>query len=192
MFLQKLWQDKLSWDKQLPHHIQQEWNKLQQTIPLLSQIRINRKIIQANATNIQIHGFCDSSEIAYSACLYIRSTNAKQHTSCDLLCSTSRVAPLKTLTIPRLELCAAILLAKLFRKAIRALNLTINEAYLWTDTSIVLTWIRTTEQVEDIRWKQSHIHSRRDSVSYMETCTYAIQRSWSNLTRHRPRYTSNF
>jgi len=45
MFLQKLWQDKLQWDELLPIHLQQEWNQLQQTIPKLSHIRINRKVI---------------------------------------------------------------------------------------------------------------------------------------------------
>ena len=102
-FLQKLWQDKLQWDEPLPIHLQQEWNQLHQTIPTLSQIKINRKVICSNATNLQIHGFCDSSEGAYGACLYIRSTDSNNQTFCELLCSTSKVAPLKKLTIPRLE-----------------------------------------------------------------------------------------
>jgi hypothetical protein len=150
MFLQKLWQDKLQWDELLPNHLQQEWNQLQQTIPKLSHLKINRKVICPNATNIQIHGFCDSSERAYGACLYIRSTD-NNATSCQLLCSTSKVAPLKQLTIPRLELCAATLLAKLYKKATHALNTTINESYLWTDSSIVLTWI----QGPPNKWKAS-------------------------------------
>jgi len=142
IFLQGLWQDKLQWGELLPTHLQQRWNKLHQTIPQLSQIKINRKVICPGATNIQLHGFCDSSERAYGACLYIRSTDNNKKTSCELLCSTSKVAPLKQLTIPRLELCAATLLSKLYKKAIHALNLTVNESYLWTDSSIVLTWIQ--------------------------------------------------
>jgi hypothetical protein len=69
IFLQKLWQDKLQWNELLPTHLQQEWNQLLQTIPTLSQLKINRKIICSNATNIQLYGFCDSSKQAYRACL---------------------------------------------------------------------------------------------------------------------------
>jgi len=142
IFLQKLWQDKLQWDELLPAHLQQEWNQLLQTIPNLSQLKINRKVICSNAVNIQLQGFCDSSERPYGACLYMRSTDRNNKSYYELVCSTSKVAPLKLLTIPRLELCAATLLSKLYKKAIGALNLTINVSYLWTDSSIVLTWIQ--------------------------------------------------
>jgi len=46
------------------------------------------------------------------------------------------------LTIPRLDLCAATLLSKLYKKAIRDLNITINESYIRTDSSIALTWVQ--------------------------------------------------
>ena len=61
IFLQKLWQDKLQCDELFPAHLQQQWNQLLQTIPKLSQIKINRNVICSNAVNIQIHGFCDIS-----------------------------------------------------------------------------------------------------------------------------------
>ena len=136
IFLQKLWQDKLPWDEPLPSQLQQQWNHLHQTSPQLSRIKINRKVIRPRATNLQLHGFCDSSERAYGACLFIRSTDVNNKTSSELLCSTSKVAPLKQLTIPSLELCAATLLSKLYKKATHALNITIDQSYLWTDSSI--------------------------------------------------------
>ena len=57
IFLQKLWQDSLQWDELLPAHLQQEWNQLLQTIPKLSQLKINRKVICSNAVNIQLMDF---------------------------------------------------------------------------------------------------------------------------------------
>jgi hypothetical protein len=69
LFLQKLWQDQLHWDDLLPVQFQEEWNQLLQTIPTLSHFKINRKVICPKATNIQLHGFCDSSERTYGACL---------------------------------------------------------------------------------------------------------------------------
>jgi hypothetical protein len=176
IFLQTLWQDKLQWDEQLPVHLQEEWNQLHYTIPDLSQIKNNRKFVCSNATNTHVHGFCDSSERAYGACLYIRSTNKNNETFCELLCSTSNVAPLKQLTIPRLELCAAVLLAKLYKRATRALKITVNESYLRTDSSIVLTWI----QGPSNKWK-TFVGNRfatiqeQNYLCNMETCAISIQ-----------------
>jgi hypothetical protein len=143
-FLQQMWQDNLSGNTQLPTIRHQKWQSRQKTIPQLLQIRINRKVIPANARNIELHAFCDSSELAYGAWLFIRSIDVNQHISSDLLCSTTRVAPQKKLTIPRLELCAVNLLAKLFRKATKALNITFDDVYFLSDSSVVLTWIQGT------------------------------------------------
>ena len=165
LFLQKLWQDRLQCDEQLPAHLKQEWNQLLQTIPKLSQLKINRNVTCSNAVNIQIHGFCDSSQRAYVACLYIRSTDNTNKIFCELLCSTSKVAPQKQLTIPRLELSAGTLLSKLYKKAIGALKLTINESYIWTDTSIVLTWI----QGPPNKWKT--FVGNRDDLIQEETAS---------------------
>jgi hypothetical protein len=171
-FLQKLWQDKLQWDEPLPIHLQQEWNQLHQTIPQLSQIKINRKVICSKATSLQLHGFSDSSERAYGACIYMRSTDVNNKTTCELLCSNSKVAPLKQLTIPRLELCAAALLAKLYKKTVQALNITIDASYLWTDSSIALTWI----QGPPNKWK-----------TFVGNRVAAIQESTTSATwRHVP------
>jgi hypothetical protein len=58
-----------------------------------------------------------------------------------ILCSRSRVAPVKKVSLPRLELCRAILLAGLVDKILPALNVEKNNVHLWTDSTIVLSWI---------------------------------------------------
>ena len=74
-------------------------------------------MLRANATDIQLHGFSDSSEQAYGACLYFCFTDLYGKIICELLCAISKVAPFKKTTLPRLELCGALLLAKLYKKA---------------------------------------------------------------------------
>lgn len=59
-----------------------------------------------------------------------------------MLASKSRIAPIKTLTIPRLELCAAVLLSKLMKSVIEALNLNNLPKYCWSDSMITLQWLK--------------------------------------------------
>ncbi|GFT84339.1 uncharacterized protein TNCV_1609741 [Trichonephila clavipes] len=91
---------------------------------------------------IEIHGFADASERCYGAAVYCKSKNLKSGTLVRLITSKSRVAPIKSLTIPRLELCAAVLLAKLVKRVVAALQLETAELYLWSDSMIVLAWLR--------------------------------------------------
>lgn len=93
--------------------------------------------------NLKLHGFSDASEIAYGACIYLRATYINGKHSSRLLCSKSRVAPLKNLSLPRLELCASLLLAQLVHKILKCLTCKIDSIYLWTDSTIVLSWIQS-------------------------------------------------
>ena len=109
----------------------------------MNDIRINRLVIpHEKPVNIQLHGFCNASEYAYGACLYLRSTDQQHNISSRLLCSKSRVAPVKRVTLPRLELCGAVLLAKLVKKTVPILGIPIHSIYLFTDSTIVLVWMK--------------------------------------------------
>ncbi|XP_015116604.1 uncharacterized protein LOC107040851 [Diachasma alloeum] len=84
-----------------------------------------------------------------SAVIYLKVLN-KGKSQLTLVCSKTKVAPLKRLTIPRLELTAALLLAKLTKYVKDQLNLTNATTYLWTDSSVTLTWISS----HSSRWKE--------------------------------------
>ncbi|GFU72582.1 uncharacterized protein TNCV_3746201 [Trichonephila clavipes] len=90
---------------------------------------------------IEIHGFADASERCYGAAVYCKSKNLKSETLVRLItCKSS--SSIKSLTIPRLELCAAVLLAKLVKRVVAALQLETAELYFWSDSIIVLAWLR--------------------------------------------------
>jgi len=87
-----------------------------------------------------------TSEKAHGTCLYLRSVNQQGEVTTKLLCCKSRVAPVKKVTFPRLELCGALLLAQLIQKTVPPLNLKIDRILLWTDSTIVLSWLAANTQ----------------------------------------------
>nr|CAI5835101.1 unnamed protein product [Callosobruchus analis] len=143
ILIQKLWQIQLSWDEQIPPELQAKWIDIKGQLPKLHDIEIPRHVTQTSTVSCQLHGFADASESAYGACIYIRSINQSGKIESHLLTAKSRVAPLKCLTLPRLELCAAVLLVHLYEKVINSITLKIDSEYFWTDSTIVLSWINT-------------------------------------------------
>ena len=142
VLLQRLWLEKLSWDETLPVELRSEWLEYRTKLSFLKSIKILRHIICSELTEIQLHGFPDASKTAYGACMYLRSQDIDGNIYTRLLCSESRVAPLQTQSILRLELCGALELAKLCSKIKLAIDLPINKKFLWCDATIVLGWLK--------------------------------------------------
>ncbi|XP_071878302.1 uncharacterized protein [Bombus fervidus] len=143
MLLQRIWTLKIDWDESLPADVHTEWRKYYTQLPLLNNIRFPRKTIIKSAAEIELHGFCDASEKAYGACIYLRTITPDGHVWIRLLTAKSKVAPLKSLTIPRLELSGALLLTSLTTTVRQALQNNISRTVYWTDSTIVLHWINT-------------------------------------------------
>jgi hypothetical protein len=138
-----LWLQKIGWDEELPHDLQETWKKLYWQLPALNNTSVPRlvKINSQQITTTQIHGFCDALERASGACVYVCSGNATGNLHSQLLCSKSRVSPVKQVSIPRLELCGARLLAWLIMKVLPILCMPMDSVHLWTDSRLVLTWL---------------------------------------------------
>ncbi|XP_048506918.1 uncharacterized protein LOC125500006 [Athalia rosae] len=149
IILQRLWLSKISWDESVPLDIHTMWTQYVGQLHRLQHIKIPRLVKTPSPDTIELHGFCDDSEAAYGACLYIRSHTQNGTWTSRLLCAKSKVAPIKNVSLPRLELCGALLLAQLSHKATRALRMNIDRSYFWSDSTITLAWIKG----EPCQWK---------------------------------------
>ena len=121
LLFQELWELHLDWDEEVPGNLREKHEKWREELPLLATISLPRCYYFGEpALSTELHGFSDPSEAAYSAVIYIRSTYANSPPTCM---SKTKVAPVKTLTIPRLELCGATLLAKILSTTRDTLNI---------------------------------------------------------------------
>jgi len=92
----------------------------------------------------QLHHFADASEKSYAAVTYSRIVDVHDNIHCSFLMGKSRLAPIKAISIPRLELSAAALSVKLDKMLKEELQVPIHESVFWTDSTTVLGYIKNT------------------------------------------------
>nr|CAH7757849.1 unnamed protein product [Callosobruchus chinensis] len=120
ILLQRLWLQNLTWDEPVPPEIQTLWAQLRHELPSLNSLEIPRHVQCNYLMTIQLHTFCDASEDAYCALAYTRSVDNDGSVYVQLLCAKVKVAPLKRTTLPRLELCGALIAARLTETIIQS------------------------------------------------------------------------
>ena len=144
---------KLGWDEELPAEQRVKWDSWVKELQELGTITIPRCLYEGQEGEIvkrSLHGFCDASQKGYCAVIYLV-CETQNGTFSRLICLKTRVAPLKPLTIPRLELMSARILAVLMNTVHNALSpqMRIDEMYYWTDSKTALYWIQNRNE-----WKQ--------------------------------------
>jgi len=140
---------KLDCDTSLPTADTQAWRNLLSELPLLNKVKVSRWLgSDGPNTRIELHGFADASERGYAAVVYLRSIT-DGHTALHLLEAKGKVAPVKPVSLPRLELCAASLLTNLAVHTHALLKLSTAPVFLWSDSKVALFWI----QGHASRWK---------------------------------------
>lgn len=155
MLYQQIWADGIDWDEPIGFEVQKEWNELKKQAYLINEIKVPRWIGMNTAKQqIQLHGFSDASMKGIAACVYTRIVDDSGNVKVTLLAAKNRVAPRdkkgKTeITLPRLELCGAHLLALLLQKAILSLKCENVQYFTWSDSMITLAWIKNSTS----RWK---------------------------------------
>ena len=111
IMIQDLWKQNISWDEDLSNEQKEQWLTWIGDISSLTSIEVPRPYFLTNISEKQLHIFCDSSKLAYGAVAYLRGTSGNKTYTAFLMAKT-RVAPVKTQTLPRLELLAAVLATK--------------------------------------------------------------------------------
>ncbi|XP_055686819.1 uncharacterized protein LOC129792077 [Lutzomyia longipalpis] len=152
IMMQALWLNKVDWDTDIEDsEILKQWAELQQSYKDMHMISIPRRITShAPPYTAELIAFSDASTKAYAACIYVRTVSTDGEVCCRLLCAKSRVAPIKPLSIPRLELCGALMATQLIRLATSSLTIRIDSIKAFTDSTVVLHWLAA----EDPRkWK---------------------------------------
>ncbi|XP_075155891.1 uncharacterized protein LOC142229231 [Haematobia irritans] len=125
------------------HSIPEAMESKEQLVSALNSadsIKVPRWFNYTPKCDVQFHGFSDASEKAYAAALYVR-IREEESVSVHLVSCKTKVAPLKTLSIPRLELCGATLLAEMIDRLVPQLEIRNCSIFCWTDSTIVLSWL---------------------------------------------------
>ena len=153
IMFQQLWQLKLDWDVPAPEEIQLSFLQWCDDLEILRGWMLPRSFTGypwRDVVTFELHGFGDASQMAYGACIYLK-TQAKDGTwSAALVLSKARVAPLKVQTLPRLELLGSLMCARLLVLVRKALKLPDDLTVVcWTDSTVALSWIKSDHH----RWK---------------------------------------
>ena len=153
ILFQNVWKEHYDWDTTLPIDVQSSIQTWLDDLDKISKWNIPRRVTMdtwSDLESVELFVFADASEKAYGTCIYLKSTGATG-TQIRLVTSKVRVAPLKKVTLPRLELLSALLGARLLNFVINALQLPCNTPYhCFTDSMIAKAWI----QGDPHKWKQ--------------------------------------
>ena len=160
--LQDLCRENLDWDDDLPDEYPSRWEKWRAALPRLEQFSVARCLKSKNFGSVvskQVHSFSDASLIGYGQVSYLRQVNDKGEIFCAFLMGKSRLTPLKPVTIPRLELTAAVLSAKI--GSMMKEELEISEDIYWTDSTTVIKYVNN-EQARFQTFVANRVQAIRD------------------------------
>ncbi|XP_055542958.1 uncharacterized protein LOC129728540 [Wyeomyia smithii] len=143
--MQRIWRSGTDWDEQISGAILEEWRKWSDLLARVHEVRVPRCFFpgtKGTSCNSQIHVFVDASENAYACVAYLRS-DTNGDIRCTFIEAKTKVAPLKPVSIPRLELQAALIGSRMLENICKALTIPVNARYFWSDSTTVLAWLRS-------------------------------------------------
>ncbi|XP_048735788.2 uncharacterized protein LOC125651252 [Ostrea edulis] len=147
ILLQTLCRLGIHWDKEISEEHMKCWTKWILQAQQLEALKVERCYKPKNFGRIiscQLHCFSDASDVGMGDVIYLRFVNEQGRIHCAFVIGKSRLAPLKTITIPRKELTAAVIMVKLAMVISENLDFAIDHVFYWTDSMTVLKYIANT------------------------------------------------
>ena len=144
LFLQTLSRKSLGWDDPLDEADKGQWKRWLDDLPKLQEIQVDRCFKPkefGEVKEVQLHLFSDASRQGYAVVAYLRLKDVTDGTHCAFVMGKARLAPVREISIPRLELTAAVISVKLFKIIREELDMTIDQVCYWTDSTSVLKCI---------------------------------------------------
>ena len=167
-FLQQLWMDDLSWDAQLsPSHLQ-TWSELAEDLLATTSFRVDRNVLLhlGQVTNYDLLCFCDASVMAYAAAIYLRASDGRR-IDVNLVFSKCRLAPRKSLTIPRLELHALLIGVRALEHVTKQLHISVSARFIWSDSKCALSWLRSKRHLPTFVRNRVNEITSHDDVNFL-------------------------
>ena len=135
----------LGWDDPLPESLMSQWQSWRNALVNLENIHVPRCYHPKGFGLIvrsEIHSFSDASKDGIGVATYLRQVNESGEVSVAFLFGQARMAPLQPTTIPRLELCGAVLSSEAVKKLLKDLQLPIHEVVFYTDSKVTLGYVQ--------------------------------------------------
>ncbi|KAK3082438.1 hypothetical protein FSP39_009290 [Pinctada imbricata] len=142
--LREIMTEGLTWDEPLPQDRKLEWESWKDSLSTLKYLKVPRMFTLVSLTSDtrhEVHIFSDASEKAISAVAYLRIWDCQNKPHIGFIMGKSKLAPTNGHTIPRLELCAAVLATDIGDKVIEQLGIDRSELTYHTDSKVVLGYI---------------------------------------------------
>ena len=138
--LQEICHEK-GWDKPIDGEVLAKWERWRSQLPLLEQLDIPRNFKPnfGRIVTAQLHNMSDASQTGYGQCSYLRLVDGNGRIHCSLVLGKARVAPLRSVTIPRLTAASvSIRVASVLKEQLDYQEL---QDFYWTDSKVVLGFI---------------------------------------------------
>ncbi|XP_055623761.1 uncharacterized protein LOC129767164 [Toxorhynchites rutilus septentrionalis] len=180
ILFREIWRAGIGWDDLIPESLNEKWEKWLDILPKVQNVSIPRgyrSLTQLGPqTNIQLHTFVDASLSGFAAVTYLRFEQGST-VECAIVGAKTRVTPLKFLSIPRLELQAAVIGVRLADRIMKSLSFKVHKRFFWTDSRDVLCWIQSDHR----RYSQFVAFRISEILETTEAADWGYKRSKENV-----------